>query len=120
MNTKIISSCPSIFAAAGFPEISTVPAGKPPKLRFRPGNQVQIKGEVFLVLVAYRREASPHVWRFVLERSAEVGLVPAIVCPIIWQPLVAEEEIHDLLARIPPCGKRIKMTTSEILRGSRL
>lgn len=119
MNTKVIGSCLSTFAAAGFPEIGTVPAGKPPKLRFRPGNRVKIKDKSFLVLVAYRRQDSPHVWRFVLEQTDKVGPVPAIVCPIIWQPLIAEGEIHDLLARIPPCGERIKMATSEILRGSR-
>lgn len=49
--------------------------GKPPKLRFKPGQMLKHKqtGEIVCIRVAYRSQANPHEWLFVLEDRENIG-----------------------------------------------
>ena len=42
--------------------------GKPPKLRFRPGTIIKLRGELWEVLYAFRFANEPAVWRYRCER----------------------------------------------------
>lgn len=72
--------------------------GKPPKLRYQPGDFVEYEGEVWVVKFMYRRKDDPHVWVHVLENMpkkvtamdeyiASLNLgegVPLIVYDPVW------------------------------------
>lgn len=47
--------------------ISVLPAGKPPKLRFRPGTIIRIGSQHYQIVYAYRLQDSPHEWHFCCE-----------------------------------------------------
>ncbi len=53
------------------------PAGKPPKLRFRPGTFVKYKGSLCEVMYCYRVQDAPHEWLFCLEERQSLSSVPA-------------------------------------------
>jgi hypothetical protein len=88
---------------------------KPPKLRFRPGDRFRLDGGVWEIILAYRLNREPHVWRFVLEecdntprQAAWVGSMmvaaglanqdPAIVYDAVWREEDAREKIRNRYA----------------------
>lgn len=51
--------------------IRVLPAGKPPKLRFQPGNIILVRGQHYEVICAYRTAGRPHEWCFYLEERTD-------------------------------------------------
>ena len=69
MNT-VFKSLPTLLTLSGHEErgsIEMLPAGKPPKLRYKPGNIVRIGAQHYEIIYAYRVEKTPHEWLYCCE-----------------------------------------------------
>jgi hypothetical protein len=56
--------------------MSLDPAGKPPKLRFQPGMFVQLDGQLYEILYAYRVRANSQEWQYCLEERRGLSSAP--------------------------------------------
>lgn len=54
-------------------QISLIKGGKPPKLRFRPGQYIQYKGQLYELMFAYRLKEDPHEWIYCLEERRSLS-----------------------------------------------
>ncbi len=66
---------PPITALSGPRSRGTIPvvaAGKPPKLRWSPGQIVKYQGQLYEIMYVYRVQAEPREWRFCLEERLGV------------------------------------------------
>lgn len=99
--------------------------GKPPKLRYQPGDFVEYEGEVWIVKYIYRLKSDPHAWKHVLENMpthltlvdeyvASLNLgdgIPLIVYDPIWNANDLKEQLWL------PCwgNSRIHLSTKNML-----
>lgn len=112
---------------------SVLHGGKPPKLRFRPGQYVEFDGQLYEVMYAYRLKENPHEWIFCLEERKdlsgsmdEIGqiaeslgcgsLTPKIVYDLFHSWAQAAEFFFD----IPANGDRANVTNKSLLQRGRL
>jgi len=63
-------NCPSVGGSRH--SVSVKPGGKPPKLRFKPGMMIELEGQLYEVLYAFRLQDAPHEWRYMLEERKSV------------------------------------------------
>lgn len=112
-------------------QITVIPAGKPPKLRFHPGEFLRFEEELYEIIYAYRMAEKPHEWLFCLEerkslRSVEpddhlgralVGMglgesTPRLIYDIFRNSLDVLEYFGD----IPSHGHRRILSTKDLLQ----
>lgn len=75
---KISIKTPKFLSSKGWENGSSMkvhPAGKPPKLRFKPGQFINLENQLYEILYCYRTKENPSEWLFCLEerkvRSSE-------------------------------------------------
>ena len=54
--------------------INVLPAGKPPKLRFRPGTLLEYRGQAYEVIYCCRVREQPSEWLYMLEERGDGDL----------------------------------------------
>jgi len=105
-------------------------AGKPPKLRFKPGNFVELEGQLYEILYAYRTKESEGQWCFCLEeRDSTEQVLDALGTMLEGMgcgkntPRVVYEIFHDwhdahtFFSDIPAHKDRRHVSNQTLLKG---
>jgi hypothetical protein len=105
--------------------IRVSPAGKPPKLRWKPGSKVRYKGDLYEVMYCYRIESDPHEWQVCLEEvvapdeiaRALDGLGAGSTTPrIVYEIFRDWYEASSYFMDIPANGDRHHVTNKQMLQ----
>jgi hypothetical protein len=63
--------------------------GKPPKLRWKPGSFLRVRGKLYEIMYAYRVQDEPQEWRFSLEERKALSSAPTDALGQIFNALGA-------------------------------
>lgn len=83
--------------------MSVMPAGKPPKMRFKPGQFIRFRKQLWEIVCAFRVARDPHEWLYELEERDG------------FQTVGARDEAQIL--RSVGCGDKTPRVVREIFRG---
>lgn len=112
-------------------KINVAAPGKPPKLRYRPGQFIQAENQLWEIVFAYRLVNEPFEWIFCLEerksfRSVEPGdrigeLAAAMGCGaetprIVYEMFRDSMDAHQFFGDIPSNGNRKDFTNKNLIQ----
>lgn len=129
---------PSILTLEGHQSrgsIRVFAPGKPPKLRFEPGNYVQYKDGLYEIICAFRTANDPHEWLFwcepreslePAEPASPIGALAEALGAGQSTPMVVKEIFRDsyqaltFFADIPASGDWVALTNKGLIQSGRL
>lgn len=111
-------------------QIALIKGGKPPKLRFRPGQYIRYKGQLYELMFAYRLKENPREWIFCLEERRNLSGRPKDLIAAVAEsmglgdstPRVVYDIFHDgyqvfeFFIDIPGNGDRTNVRNKDLLR----
>lgn len=83
--------------------MTVIDGGKPPKLRFRPGQFIEYKGQLHELMFAYRVKDDPHEWIFCLEERRDLS---------------GRKDLIGIVAEALGCGDETPRILYDLLRDS--
>lgn len=111
-------------------QVHVKPSGKPPKLRFQPGTHIELEGQLYLIMYAYRTQENPHEWCFCLEERiavdqaldeigqiAEAMRLGSTTPRVVYEVFRNDIDAHRYFADIPRNGDSILATNKRMLKG---
>jgi hypothetical protein len=111
--------------------VNTLPAGKPPKLRFSPGMFLFVEGQLWEIVYAFRVADQPNEWLYCLEERTilsskptnEIGKLMAgfglgdKTPRIVYEVFRSAFDAHHFFAEIPANTSRKTFTNQMLLQG---
>jgi hypothetical protein len=128
------TEAPSVASVSGHRRVlggMTVGAvGKPPKLRFRPGVFIRLKGQLYEVMYCYRIADNPQEWRYSLETRGTLSSEPvddigklakamglgATTPRIVYEVFRSSHDASSFFMEIPMNGDRCDVGNQSMLR----
>jgi len=116
-------------------KLNVAAPGKPPKLRYRPGQFIEVENQLFEIIFAYRLVSEPFEWIFCLEerksfRSIEPGdkigeIAEAMGCGaetprIVYEMFRDSMDAHQYFWDIPANGNRQDFTNKNLIQKGKL
>jgi hypothetical protein len=120
----------SSFRSARSETVRVKPSGKPPKLRFKPGEHVKYEGTDHVVLYAFRIKDEPHEWLFCVaeERRPRSSTGKAIdtyletlgagsrVPRVMYELFVDKSEAYTFFSDIPRMSDQAIVSNKVLLK----
>lgn len=114
-------------------KVSVVPGGKPPKLRFRPGQYIEYQGRLHELMFAYRLRDDPHEWIYALEEREDLSdqkdvigqIARHIGCGestprIVYDIFLNSVDANTFFFDIPADGDRIHVRNRSMMKKAKI